>query len=62
MFIYIHNLDKDTTFSFASDPKFNLEQITNLVLRDLKREKIFGIETELKKIDFKMVENNITEI
>jgi len=34
VFIIVHNLDNDKIFSFTSDKDFDLEKISDLVLRD----------------------------
>ena len=36
VFIVIHNQDNDKMFSFTSDSKFNLEAISNLILREVQ--------------------------
>jgi len=37
VFIMVHHKDSDRLFSFTSDIKFNLEKISELVLRDCKK-------------------------
>ena len=62
VFIIVHNLDSDKIFSFTSDKDFDLEKISDLVLRDCQQGALLNKNRKFENVDFDKVKHNITQI
>ena len=62
VFIIVHNKDSDKIFSFTSDIQFNLEKISELVLRDIRQSAILQKNKKCEGENFEQIRNNIAEI
>ena len=62
VFIIVHNLDSDKIFSFTSDKDFDLEKISDLVLRDCQQGALLNKNRKFENVDFEKVKRNITQI
>jgi hypothetical protein len=69
LFILIHNKITDKIFSYNSDPSFDLVRVTDLILKDIHKEKLQGKKAETrkkrsqyKKINFTQSNENIQKI
>lgn len=61
VFIIVHQKDTDKIFSYSSDPTFNLEKISSLVLRDVQQGQYLKKNMLYRETDFEKVKRNIEE-
>ena len=61
IFIVVYNNDTQNMFSFQSDPKFNLEKISSLVLKDVQQGMLYRNKKFVDE-DFDKVKRNIKEL
>ena len=62
VFIIVHNHDSDKIFSFTSDKNFDLEKISDLVLRDCQQGAYLNKNRKFENTDFEKVKHNLNEI
>lgn len=62
VFIIVHNHDSDKIFSFTSDKNFDLEKISDLVLRDCQQGAYLNKNRKFDNTDFEKVKHNLNEI
>ena len=62
VFIIVHNKDTDKLFSFTSDRQFNLEKISELVLRDVHQGAVLKKTKKFESENFEAIKNNIMKI
>ena len=62
VFIIVHNNDTEKLFSFTSDREFNLEKISDLVLRDVQEGALLKKTKKFKGENFENIKNNLTAI